>query len=244
MLSRTCRVVGTLLVLSVLLLGVPAAAAASQASLKPGSSGAAVVTMQRQLIAVGARPAGGADGIYGPATVKAVKVFQGWMGLPRTGIADSATSKALASAAATATGGRTVHLGVFPLPHTCAFWDTFGAPRSGGRHHEGTDIFAKKGTPIYAVVSGRITRQIKNFKGSLGGNQMWLTAPDGTYYFYAHLTAFAHGVGAGSPVHAGDVIGYVGSTGSASVTHLHFEVHPGGGPAVDPYRILKAAGHC
>jgi murein DD-endopeptidase MepM/ murein hydrolase activator NlpD len=137
-----------------------------------------------------------------------------------------------------------VRLAAFPLPPTCAFWDTFGAPRSGGRRHLGVDMLARTGTPIFAVVSGTITKKYADRRGSLGGNQLKLSAPDGTYFYYAHLSRFAAGVDLATPVKAGQVIGYVGSTGNASIPHLHFEVHPGGGAAVDPYPIVKAATSC
>jgi peptidoglycan hydrolase-like protein with peptidoglycan-binding domain len=200
-----------------------------------------VLTMQRQLIAVGARPRGGADGVLGPSTVAALKVFQRWMGLPANGTFDEATASALEAAASAA---QVPALASFPLPATCSFWDTWGAPRTGGRVHQGVDIFATKGTPVFAVQSGRVSRQKKDAPGSLGGNQLWLTASDGSRYFYGHLSAFAKGVGPGSPVHAGDIIGYAGATGVTTVSHLHFEIHPGGGAAVNPYPVLKAMASC
>ncbi|MEN9644081.1 MAG: hypothetical protein RL238_750 [Actinomycetota bacterium] len=207
-----------------------------------GSSGPAVTAVQRQLIAVGARPAGGADGVYGSATKKSVALFQRWMGLPASGLLDAATAKALDTAAGQAP--TVAPLASFPLPTTCAFWDTWGAPRAGGRRHEGTDIFAKRGTPVLAVADGRITRLRTDSPGSRGGNQFWLTAKDGTKYFYGHLDGFAKGIGLGVPVRAGDVIGYAGKTGLTTVVHLHFEVHPGGGKAVNPYAILKKTAGC
>jgi murein DD-endopeptidase MepM/ murein hydrolase activator NlpD len=84
-------------------------------------------------------------------------------------------------------------------------------------------------------VSGVVTR----FVGSIGGNQIRLSGNDGVVYFGAHLDRY----GKSGKVKAGDVIGYVGDTGDAKggPTHLHFEVHPGGGPAVNPYPLLVAA---
>ena len=215
--------------------------AAPSASLAPGSSGPAVLALQRQLIALGARPTGGADGRYGTATRRAVARVQGWFGLPITGVVDPRTAAALG----TAVRPKAVHaLDAFPLPRTCEFWNTWGAPRAGGRRHEGTDIFARAGTPVLAVANGRIVKLRHDFPGSRGGNQFWLKAKDGTTYFYGHLDGFADGIGLGVPVIAGQTIGFAGKTGLTTVVHLHFEVHPGGGRAVNPYPILRATAGC
>ena len=121
---------------------------------------------------------------------------------------------------------------VCPVQGAVAFSDTWGAPRSGGRRHEGVDMMAGSGTTLVAVVSGSV-----NFKQTpLGGNSVWLTGNDGTRYYYAHLNAFE---GSSRSVSQGEVIGYVGMTGNAPVPHLHFEVHPGGGVAVPPYQYVR-----
>jgi murein DD-endopeptidase MepM/ murein hydrolase activator NlpD len=121
-----------------------------------------------------------------------------------------------------------------PLPGA-PFADTFGEVRSGGRRHEGTDMFAAAGTPVLAVVAGSAAPQ----QNALGGNALWLTGNDGNTYYYAHMSAY----GTTGSVSAGTVVGYVGATGNANgVNHLHFELHPGGGAAVNPYATLRA--HC
>ncbi len=131
---------------------------------------------------------------------------------------------------------------VFPVgdPHT--FGDSFGAPRmmgTGFEHaHQGTDILAPSGTPLLAAERGLITKMGSDV---LGGIKIWVKGESGTYYYYAHLSAFAEGMVDGKLVEAGDVIGFVGDTGNArgGVPHLHFEIHPDGGIAVNPYPLLK-----
>ena len=135
-----------------------------------------------------------------------------------------------------------------PLP-VCALSKTsFGQPRPNGRVHEGIDLMASLGQEVYAVDNGVLTRQ--TFDGApnatLSGNAWYLTMPDKTYYFYAHLSKFADGLAPGSAVTRGQVIGYVGDTGDPGPGnyHLHFEVHPKGGEAVDPYPLLTIPASC
>lgn len=117
-----------------------------------------------------------------------------------------------------------------------AYADTWGAARSGGRSHLGVDMITHRGNPIYAVVSGYA--QFK--QNRLGGNAVGLKGDNGDYYYYAHLDHFE---GSSRRVQQGEVIGYVGDTGNARGTpHLHFEVHPGGGAAVNPYPYVRDAG--
>lgn len=121
----------------------------------------------------------------------------------------------------------------FPVAGGHAYASTFGAPRRG-HTHQGNDIFGAKGTPLVAVTSGSVRRR----SGGIGGLAVWLNGRDGNCYYYAHLNGFA----ATGSVSAGTVIGYLGDTGNARGTspHLHFEIHPGCGRAVDPYPILRS----
>jgi murein DD-endopeptidase MepM/ murein hydrolase activator NlpD len=134
----------------------------------------------------------------------------------------------------------------FPVQGPCAYIDTFGAPRSGGRNHEGVDLIARSGLYIYAAVDGTLTKKYVDAPGSLSGNGWRLTSADdsGTYFLYAHLSAYAGGLAVGSKVRAGQIIGFVGMTGDAGSPHLHFEVHPTGGAAIDPTPTVKAVDAC
>jgi murein DD-endopeptidase MepM/ murein hydrolase activator NlpD len=117
-----------------------------------------------------------------------------------------------------------------------AYGDSWGAPRSGGRRHEGVDMLAPAGTPIIAVTSGLVTFK----RNALGGNAVSLAGDNGNRYYYAHLSGYE---GISRRVVQGEVIGYNGDSGNATgIPHLHFEVHPGGGLAVNPTPSVRAAG--
>lgn len=115
------------------------------------------------------------------------------------------------------------------------YFNDWGFPRSGGRFHQGNDLFAPRGTEIRAPVSGVVDLK----SGTIGGLQFWMEGDDGNLYIGTHLDAF----GAGGRVQAGEVIGYVGDSGNAigSSPHLHFEIHVSGSP-VNPYPTLRANG--
>ena len=96
-------------------------------------------------------------------------------------------------------------------------------------------MMAGSGEPIYAVSGGTV----RTDTGGNGGIVIYLNADDGDEYYYAHNSQNL--VSSGDRVEAGDLIARVGSTGNASAgaPHLHFERHPGGGSAVNPYSFLR-----
>jgi murein DD-endopeptidase MepM/ murein hydrolase activator NlpD len=128
---------------------------------------------------------------------------------------------------------------VFPVFGEVSFTDDYGAPRAVVGWHHGNDLFAPTGTPLLAVADGTLARVGIN---TLGGNRLWLTDEAGNQFYYAHLAAYAPASVSGARVRAGQVIGFVGNSGSAIATppHLHFEIHPRGGDSVNPYPYLLA----
>ena len=128
-----------------------------------------------------------------------------------------------------------------------ALRDTFGATRTAGAH-EALDIAAPRGTPVRAVDDGRIA---KLFHSVPGGITVYQFDPTERFaYYYAHLDRYADDLREGASVHAGDVIGYVGTTGNAppNAPHLHFAIFRLGpdrrwwrGTPINPYPILRDA---
>jgi LysM repeat protein len=121
-----------------------------------------------------------------------------------------------------------------PVPGA-SFVNDWGFPRSGGRGHAGTDLMAPRGTPVLAPVGGTVSYAT----GAIGGKQFRLTGDDGMLYIGSHLDAF----GSDGRVERGGVIGSVGNTGNAAggAPHLHFEIHPDGGAAMNPFPVVAAA---
>ena len=144
---------------------------------------------------------------------------------------------------------------VFPLETSMVeFADTWGAGRSGGRRHAGTDIMSPKGSWIVAVDDGIVERLEWN---RLSGWNIMIRHAGAWTSHYLHLNndttgtddgeggpeaAFAEGIEVGSFVKAGEVIGFVGDSGNAEHTgsHTHFELHVDG-RKVNPYPYLAAA---
>jgi Peptidase family M23 len=146
---------------------------------------------------------------------------------------------------------------VFPVVAPTVYHDDFGAPRPQGKH-EGIDMMAARLSPAVAAEAGKIKFWTKSARA---GCMLYLYGKSGTTYLYIHLnndltdrhdnkgkcvagTAYMAGLKDGSMVRAGQQIGYVGDSGDAEGTyHLHFEVHPDDGAAVDPYPYLQKAQH-
>lgn len=133
----------------------------------------------------------------------------------------------------------------FPIAGKTNFSHDWGFPRyTPTPHlHKGTDVFADFGTPIVSSEPGKVIA-----KGTVGagGISVWLRGDSGMGYYYAHMQSWAKGLVVGQRVEKGYVIGFVGDTGNAEggSPHLHFELHPGGGPgtpARDPKPFLDDA---
>ncbi|HKY65747.1 MAG TPA: peptidoglycan DD-metalloendopeptidase family protein [Acidimicrobiales bacterium] len=123
-----------------------------------------------------------------------------------------------------------------PVAGPVDFIDSWGYARSGGRTHKGVDMMADIGVPTVAPVSGRVEHR----GSSLGGLSWYVYGDNGNMYYGTHLSGYEN-QGAGH-VEGGTVIGYVGDSGNAAGTpHLHFEIHPGGGSAVNPYPATAEA---
>ncbi len=101
--------------------------------------------------------------------------------------------------------------------------------------HSGIDFPVSEGTPVMAATDGTVTTK---YDVSFG-NMAVVTAPDGTETWYCHLSSTKI---RGGQVKAGDTIGYSGTSGNSTGPHLHFEVHPGGGDAIDPLPWLRGKG--
>jgi murein DD-endopeptidase MepM/ murein hydrolase activator NlpD len=127
---------------------------------------------------------------------------------------------------------------ICPVLGGASFIDSWGYPRSGGRKHKGVDMFAARGTPVVAVVDGRI----KFSSNSLGGRSTHLYADNGTVYYYTHLDGHPSDITSGQRVSKGTIVGFVGNTGNARYTspHNHFEIRPNG-KAVNPYPTVRSA---
>jgi murein DD-endopeptidase MepM/ murein hydrolase activator NlpD len=133
---------------------------------------------------------------------------------------------------------RALGLGHFPVAGPAHWVHDWLMPRCGPpvHLHQGLDIFATKGTPIRAPFGGRVRYE----NAGLGGLAAYVTTAGGTYYYLAHMDRIAPGTAAGATVAQGQIVGFVGNSGNAQggPAHVHFEIHPRGGAAVDPKAIV------
>ena len=227
----------------------PAPATVSVASASPllnpatlpvrGNRGDSVRHLQNALINAGIEVKGGADGVFGGATFVALQNYQTSNSLTVTGTLTTQTAVKLGLVAAPA-----VSIAVFPVQGLCSYENTWHAPRGNSRLHLGVDIIAKEGNLLYAVADGTITKLYTVGTDKLAGNGVRLTTADGTYFFYGHMQKLADGITIGTKVKAGQVIGYLGKTGDTNTPHLHIEVHPLGGEAIDPTPVVAAVDAC
>ena len=116
--------------------------------------------------------------------------------------------------------------------------NTWKAPRGNNRRHEGQDIFAKRGTPVYSATRGYVYRIGEN---ALGGQTVSVIGAGGRVYYYAHLDSYAEGLAEGDYVTPKTKLGFVGTTGNAQGTppHLHFGVYTPSG-AIDPLPLIES----
>jgi len=158
----------------------------------------------------------------------------------------SASSSSSSSSSGSSSGGSSSAAGlapgntpafVCPVQGGASFIDSWGFPRSGGRRHKGVDMFAPRHTPLLAVVSGTV----RFSSNSVGGLSTYVYGNDGNKYYYTHLQNHPTNISSGARVGAGDVVGFLGNSGNARFTspHLHFEIRPGGGSAVNPYPTVR-----
>lgn len=137
-----------------------------------------------------------------------------------------------------ATTRAVVGFGRFPVAGEAVWSDDWWFPRfgPGWRLHQGIDIFAPRGTPVRAPVDGTV--RVKD--GGLGGLSVYVTQPDGTYWYLTHLAGIAEGIAEGVSVTTGQVVGFVGSSGNAAggQPHLHLQIHPRGGPPIPPKPVI------
>jgi hypothetical protein len=159
------------------------------------------------------------------------------------------------TAAASSSGKPPAHI-IFPVVAQVQYTDDFGQPRPGGPH-QGNDIMAAKKSAAVAAEAGKVKYWTTS---ATAGCMLYLYGQSGTTYYYIHLNndvtmrndnrgkcvrGTAYAVRDGARVSAGQQIGYVGDSGDANGVHphLHFEVHPNGRKATDPYPYLQAAQH-
>jgi peptidoglycan hydrolase-like protein with peptidoglycan-binding domain len=199
--------------------------------MRVGSRGWDVAALQFLLQRAGHGP-GRADGLFGPLTHAAVLRAQEAAEISVDGLAGPATIRSLRGAGGDSPTGPVAFLRPVPGP----IGDGFGAPRGGGRTHDGIDFPAPYGTRIGAA--GRGTTIFAGYNSGGYGNLVVIQHRLGFTTWYAHLSTITSWVG--ERVDGGTRIGYVGSTGYSTGPHLHFEVRRYNTP-IDPLPLLLSA---
>jgi murein DD-endopeptidase MepM/ murein hydrolase activator NlpD len=238
---RLAALATSLAVVIATLLALPVASQASPRTptfaqdapvLRTGHSGEHVRILQR---ALRVRPA---SGYFGPVTRIAVQRVQADHSLEPNGIVGPETWSVLGAELAREV---TRSLGNFGEKQVdgryCPAVDfRYGDGMGAGRNHQGLDLLGKRGTPIYAVDAGRVTRSGYQANGSL---ILDITDSRGSMWFYGHFDKIYFS--RGDTVKAGQLIGTMGDTGSPGAVHLHIELRPRGwsGAAQDAVPIIR-----
>jgi len=145
----------------------------------------------------------------------------------------------------------------FPVTGNVTYIDDFGDPRPGGVSHQGNDVMSVRHQPAVAFEAGWVEKW-SHPHGAVPSCMLVLHGKSGRVYWYIHLNndlgpgndndggcrkAYAPGLAYHDHVRRGQLVGFVGDSGDANgiQPHLHFEVHPAGGRAIDPYKYLRAA---
>jgi len=255
--TRRLRLLTPAFALCLVVAIAPVAQAGSLGSrvLRTGSRGHDVVQLQSALVIFGYRLS--VDGIYGAQTRRAVRRYERAHRFRVDGRVDRREGRVIARAAARASkpvaGPQPVEHGsgsgtdlagphAFPVDGPYDFGgpgNRFGAPRSG-HTHQGQDVLAAEGTRLVSVSDG--TAYWRAYQSGGAGNYIVVRGDDGVDYMYAHLRDPALPA-PGDRLSSGDTLGYVGHTGAASASHLHFEMwkppwQQGGAP-FDPLPYLK-----
>jgi murein DD-endopeptidase MepM/ murein hydrolase activator NlpD len=203
-------------------------------TMKVGDRGWDVAALQFLLQRAGHGP-GRADGAFGPLTRAAVVRAQGAAGLGADGLAGPATIRALRGGGSNG-GPTSTPVSNSPVsflrPVSGPIGDGFGAPRNG-YSHQGLDFPVPEGTRIGAAGAG--TTIFAGYNNGGFGNLVVIQHRLGYTSWYAHLSSITSYVG--EQVEGGTRIGYVGTTGHSTGPHLHFEVRRYDTP-IDPLPLL------
>ncbi len=186
--------------------------------LKTGSKGEPVNVLQRALEV-------DVTGYFGPVTRIAVTKLQAANGIEPTGVVAAETWAILGRAVAREAARADESFGDVQVDgrYCPAVEFRNGDGLGAGRNHQGFDMLGTRGTPIYAIDAGKVTRSGYQSNGAL---ILDITDKKGSMWFYGHFDKIF--VGLGDTVKAGQLIGTMGDSGSPGAVHLHIELRPWG----------------